>query len=214
MGEGYRPLARSAALLVEEIGDELLVFDSERNRAHSLNSTAAAVWRACDGTRDHDTLAEQCGIDHATLVLALERLRAAHLVDGAQAPSEGVSRRLMIRRSLTAGAALGVAIPVIRSITAPSAAMAASNGRVKGKAGQACSRSSQCSSAYSICNGQMHSCQRGNGASCSHTSSCVHLASFTSVCQLGTCGRCIHMGSSAPSCPASHPFCNSAGLCV
>jgi len=44
------PLARSADLIVDSVGDELLVYDSVSHRAHSLNSVGAAVWRACDGT--------------------------------------------------------------------------------------------------------------------------------------------------------------------
>jgi hypothetical protein len=53
MEKARRPLARSAGLLVEPIGDELLVFDSERKVAHSLNDVAARVWRACDGAARH-----------------------------------------------------------------------------------------------------------------------------------------------------------------
>ena len=42
---------RSVDLIVDTIGDELLVYDTSNNRAHSLNKNAAAVWKACDGTR-------------------------------------------------------------------------------------------------------------------------------------------------------------------
>src|SRR5664280_2841413 len=44
-----RPLARGQDLVVEPLGDELLVFDATVHRAHSLNAFAAAVWHACDG---------------------------------------------------------------------------------------------------------------------------------------------------------------------
>jgi hypothetical protein len=40
MGSG--PLARSADLIVDNIGDELLVYDSLNNRAHSLNTVGTA----------------------------------------------------------------------------------------------------------------------------------------------------------------------------
>src|SRR5581483_8256515 len=52
MGEVPGPLARSEGLLVESIGDELLVYDEQRRVAHSLNETVTLVWRACDGSRD------------------------------------------------------------------------------------------------------------------------------------------------------------------
>ena len=44
-----KPLARSEGLVVEEVGDELLVADPLSSRAHSLNAFAARVWQACDG---------------------------------------------------------------------------------------------------------------------------------------------------------------------
>ena len=44
------PLARSEGLLVEELGDETLVYDRESHEAHCLNRSAALVWRHCDGT--------------------------------------------------------------------------------------------------------------------------------------------------------------------
>jgi hypothetical protein len=49
------PRARREGLVVEELTDELLVYDLERNRAHCLNVTAAAVWKQCDG---HSTAAD------------------------------------------------------------------------------------------------------------------------------------------------------------
>lgn len=43
------PTARRTGVLVRALGDELIVFDRATLRAHRLNPTAAAVWRACDG---------------------------------------------------------------------------------------------------------------------------------------------------------------------
>ena len=42
----YRPRAREEGLHIQTVGDELLVFDSYDDRAHSLNDTAARVWGA------------------------------------------------------------------------------------------------------------------------------------------------------------------------
>jgi hypothetical protein len=219
MGEALRPRRPEVGLITESINDELLVFDSEHNRAHSLNATAARVWQACDGQRDVEELALVCDLDQTTLTLALERLRAAHLLDDDASPSEGVSRRMIIRRSVAAGAALGVAIPVVRSITAPSLAMAASGrsgNQVKGKAGYPCTSSNQCSLGVSFCNSG--SCNRVTGQSCSNDSSCYHfhgsgsLASyFMTPCQNHVCSGC----SKDSQCPASYPTCytGSSGLC-
>src|SRR5581483_4404541 len=70
LGDIYRPVRRELGVLFEPMDDELLVYDSERSRAHSLNSTAALVWRACDGRRDVNGLAGECGVDVETVLLA------------------------------------------------------------------------------------------------------------------------------------------------
>jgi hypothetical protein len=43
------PRARADGLIVKELADELLVYDIQRDKAHCLNLTAAAVWKQCDG---------------------------------------------------------------------------------------------------------------------------------------------------------------------
>ncbi len=126
MGDrAYAPRAREQGLVVEQLDDELLVFDTENSRAHSLNAATSKVWRACDGERDIEALRAQCELDRDAVKLALELLQEAALVDEA---APGVTRRLMLRKSLIAGASAGVAVPAIISITAPTPAMAASGG--------------------------------------------------------------------------------------
>ena len=44
-----RPVARQEGLVIQEMPDEVLVFDLKTNKAHCLNETAAFVWKACDG---------------------------------------------------------------------------------------------------------------------------------------------------------------------
>ena len=214
MGVRPRPSRRVRELLCEEIGDELLVFDSESARAHSLNATAAKVWRSCNGGRDLEALATECQLDPETVALALERLRAAHLLEEdapqlsvpALTQSGSVSRRTMLRRTLVAGTGLAVAAPVIRSITAPTPAMAITIHR-KGRAGQHCSNNTSCSP-VSHCQPGYNSCQRNPGASCSHTSSCAHGSVAAFVCTGGSCGACTNNSQ----CPGSHRLCQG-GIC-
>ena len=52
-----RPVARARDLVARSAGDEVLVYDLARHRAHRLNASAAAVWRQCDGTRDVPAIA-------------------------------------------------------------------------------------------------------------------------------------------------------------
>jgi hypothetical protein len=119
------PRARSDGLLVEELADELLVYDLERQCAHCLNRTAALVWRDCNGRRAPAELAARLRatlggeVDEPLIELTLARLAAAHLLDGA-APvaARGPSRRQVMR-----GLAL---LPAVTSILAPRATQAAS----------------------------------------------------------------------------------------
>jgi hypothetical protein len=178
----YRPKAREDGLLVEPMDEELLVFDDERARAHSLNATAARVWRACDGKRDIYALQVECALDEDTLQLALERLRTSRLLDEPEGPSR-VSRRVMLRKSAIAGAGIGVALPVIRSITAPSVAMASSTCRsVKEPCGEgvSCCSSLSCGGAVRL---KGSCCIPDRQSGCTNVSSCCG----ASACISGVC---------------------------
>src|SRR5438477_4599387 len=104
------PLARShAELLVEELADELLIFDRVRQEGHCLNRTAALVWRHCDGVTTVGELAavlEGAGMNdgRAAVAAALAQLEGAHLVAApvekhhAAPARRRVSRRGALRR--------------------------------------------------------------------------------------------------------------------
>ncbi len=83
------------------------------------------MWRACNGARTPEQIAEYCGLDRDAVGLALEALADIELL---QAPltagedgSPRVSRRQMLRRAALTGVGVGIALPVIRSINAPTA---------------------------------------------------------------------------------------------
>lgn len=124
------PLARKDALIVQELPDETLVYDQERDKAHCLNHPAALVWKHCDG---ETTIAEiahalekdlNTTIDDRVVSLALAELEKHNLL---QTPAQGqenfqnVSRRRVVRT-------LGymAVIPLITSIVAPAAGQAGS----------------------------------------------------------------------------------------
>jgi hypothetical protein len=147
-----QPLARSQDVVVEAIGDELLVFDRANGRAHSLNTAAALVWQACNGSRTREQISEHCQLDPLAVDLALDNLADSKLLEDYDPPAERVSRRTAIRRIAFTGASIGVALPVIRSIVAPSSAMAGST------VGSACASQADCTHAGSHCHsdGQCH----------------------------------------------------------
>src|SRR5205085_736934 len=52
------PQARTEQLLVRELpGGALMVYDQERHQAHTLNQSAALIWRHCDGRQEAAALA-------------------------------------------------------------------------------------------------------------------------------------------------------------
>ena len=120
------PLARKESLVIKELPDETLVYDRERDKAHCLNSTAALVWKNCDGKRTLAQLRELLERDAGSPVpiemvwLALDQLENFQLLDGAPLKHfhlAGMSRRNLVKRI---GFAM-LALPVIFSITAPPA---------------------------------------------------------------------------------------------
>jgi len=52
-----RPSAR-ADVALRRVGSEWVLYDAAGDRAHVLNSTAAAVWAFCDGSHDPAAMAE------------------------------------------------------------------------------------------------------------------------------------------------------------
>lgn len=128
------PRAREHRLVVQELPDELLVYDLDRHKAHCLNRTAALVWRHCDGRRPVAEMASvlqrelKCPVDEAVVWMALERLARARLLQERVTPPAGashISRREAVRRLALVGG-LSILLPVVSSIVAPTAAQAAS----------------------------------------------------------------------------------------
>ncbi|MEN3334879.1 MAG: hypothetical protein V7641_4244 [Blastocatellia bacterium] len=121
------PAAREEGLIVQELAEEVLVYDRERYKAHCLNHTAALVWRHCDGKT---TIAQIAGlvehelkapVDEEFVWLAIEQLQKARLLgDGAnRVRTQGnISRRKVLRKI---GWAAAVGLPLVTSIVAPRA---------------------------------------------------------------------------------------------
>ena len=141
------PEARKDALLVEELPDETLVYDTKRYKAFCLNKTTASVWQKCDGRTSTEQISDkvcaELGIDPEKdpgtgtdlVTLALDRLARARLLSEptcAALPAPRYSRRELAARLASLGGAL---IPVVLMITAPTAAAAAT-----------CISAAQCSS--------------------------------------------------------------------
>src|ERR1700716_498634 len=96
-----KPIARKQGLVIQELPDEVLVYDLERDRAHCLNETAAFVWQRCDGRNSTAQIARtlgdrlNCEVDEKIVWLALDQLGRSHLLESQPAtppPVMGVNR--------------------------------------------------------------------------------------------------------------------------
>jgi hypothetical protein len=111
--------------LVEEIGDEKVVYDVETKEVHALSALAAAVFAGSDGRRSLDQLAsfaaERTGepVTEDQIWDALVQLEECNLL---KPPTGGISRRGFVRKS----AGIAVAVPLVTSLAMPSIASAAS----------------------------------------------------------------------------------------
>ena len=131
MNTSQRPTARKAGLVIQEVPDEVLVYDLETNKAHCLNQSAAIIWRSCDGTNTVSEIAELVGAQAGGKVtedfvwLAIDQLSQNRLLENEIAVDfKGRSRRDAIKKI---GLATMVALPVIASLVAPQSALAATS---------------------------------------------------------------------------------------
>lgn len=125
-------------MVIKEVDNEVLIYDLERDKAHCLNPSAAAIWRRCDGKTTPEALAISLGKDTDTRVdedfiwLGLRDLRRNHLLENDVGwPQEmgvskgiGMPRREAVRRI---GIAAAMALPLVISITSPTAVQAAAS---------------------------------------------------------------------------------------
>ena len=59
MNNPNNPMARQNGIVVQEMPDEVLVYDLDSNKAHCLNQSAALVWKSCDGTNTVGDIVKQ-----------------------------------------------------------------------------------------------------------------------------------------------------------
>jgi hypothetical protein len=206
--------ARAEGLLVERIEDETVVYDLETKEAHCLKPLAAVVFERCDGKSTVGEIAafaeQQLGEPVSTdqVAGAVTQLEERGLLNVPlvvlNGDRNGTSRREMLRKAGYTGAAVAAA-PLITSLAAPTAAMAASS-IATGCAG--CGRNPDCVS--------NHCCQGNPGKSCNQ-GCCVQDNNSCHVCP-SNCGDppapacvCTVVASEIPGgCPC---ICGSPG-CV
>jgi hypothetical protein len=131
MTNPVRPLARSTQIVVNVLDDETLVYDLDTNGCACLEGVAATLWALCDGTHDLDDLAQATGLPESdampVVMITLEQLRAKGLMVESSLESAGEEFRGLSRRAMIKKAALvGVTVPIVTFLVAPTPAYAVS----------------------------------------------------------------------------------------
>jgi hypothetical protein len=163
-------------LVINELTDEVLVYDLKRDKAHCLNQTAAAVWKLCDGQRtaaqialaisrqsadgsrqepergSSPTVREGSEIRDQSMTeqmvwLALEQLGRDHLLEERMKWPAAIPH-LSRREVMRLGLGAAIAVPIIVSISAPLPAQA---GTCKSK-NASCSTGAECCSKACVAN--------------------------------------------------------------
>lgn len=120
------PKSRNENIVVQNAENEVLIYDTVTNQAFCLNETSAKVFNHCDGKTSFDELKRKYKYTDELIYLALDELKKQNLLadDAAYlSPFAGMNRREVIRK---VGFATMVALPLISTLVAPTAAAAQS----------------------------------------------------------------------------------------
>ncbi len=135
------PVARTEKLMIQEVGNEIVVYDQKNHASHSLNAMATRIWELCDGHNTIDDIAQllkeelNLPVDEDTDIrvliwLTLEELERFHLLKNYRTEpiaDSNISRRKVVKTAtILGGFAIGSMFPVVRSIIAPAPAIAVS----------------------------------------------------------------------------------------
>lgn len=121
------PKARNNDLVIQEMENEILIYDLIKNKAIVLNQSLATVWRYCDGISEFDDVirefaaSRQHQIEDDFIWFALQKLHEADLLQ-----TESVLKNLSRREVIIKYGAAAVALPVIATLIAPTAVSAQS----------------------------------------------------------------------------------------
>lgn len=201
------PKARNTDIIEQNLGNELLIYDLQINRAYTLNETSMKVYRACNGKQTFEDIRNSYQFNDELIHLALSGLQEINLITDYKSSDyfAGLSRREIIKK---VGLATMIALPMIVSLTAPKSSQAASN-----SCGQSCGSPATCSVSCPTCIGN-GVCSAGGaticsniGTSCTGTGTCFGAFPGPYTCSIPG-GFCAGPGScSAPG------ICNGTGVC-
>jgi hypothetical protein len=215
-------------LVVQEFGDELLIYDQQTDVAHCLSSVAAVVWRMCEGGASLQDIANRISVDRlggssapedAEILAqaAVTELEEKSLLIGNGPGAEGISRRHVLRRMAGVGAA-ALAAPLVVSAAVPKPAEAAGSPPGCGIVGATCTPPNSHNSANTCCTSTGNNCSpagicstcllNGDAVTCaapySNTSCCSGTCASTGVCATCTTSG-VAPASGCAGTPANQP---------
>jgi hypothetical protein len=127
-----KPKSRKNDLVIQDLEKETLVYDLKTNQAFCLNQTSGLVWQFCNGNNSIADISNLVSKELRILVsedfvlLALNELKKNNLLENDAQFEQyftGFNRREIIKR---VGFASMIALPIISTVIAPTAANAAS----------------------------------------------------------------------------------------
>ena len=157
MASKNNPTGRKKDIITQQLKGEVLIYDLQINKAYCLNETSALIWQECDGTKSAAEIARiitrklNKPADESLVWLAIDQLKKENLLANSEQINtefEGASRREAIKKI---GLATMIALPVISSLVAPTAA-AAQSATACQTAGQSCTVQGDCCAGL-ICEG-------------------------------------------------------------
>lgn len=124
--------SKTENLIVQNLNDEVLIFDTKANKFYSLNETSAFVWNKLNGKSEIADISLQLSkqfnkpASEDIVWLAIDELRKADLVKEENLPKalNRLERRELLKK---VGLASMIALPVVSSLVAPTAAHANSS---------------------------------------------------------------------------------------
>lgn len=116
------PKTRNEDIVVQNLNDEVLLYDIKIDKAFCLNETCGVVYNYCDGRNTFEDIRRksQKNLSDEIIWLAIEELSKQNLLIEKQ--ESGISRRSLLQKA----AVSAVALPLIMTIIAPRAIRAQS----------------------------------------------------------------------------------------
>lgn len=126
VGLSKLPKARTSEIVVQDVDDELLIYNLKTNEAHHLNKTISMVWQNCDGKTSYAEmsailsreLGEEVEADFVWIALKeLEKIELLGEIDPAGGFENLSRRKVLFKYALPA-----IAVPIVVSLVTPASA--------------------------------------------------------------------------------------------